>query len=145
MEFKTTCTKRNRSSNNTPAIDYAFAFDGSQNEYHCSTNNIDGLFISELPSYRIIDHKYYLSRPVTNWLSLPYIVYGNDILERHIDTCWHIAIQKLIDESRGVVDLSKINILNSLPSKFKASAEAKAKILERTKRTITQQNDYFFS
>lgn len=136
MEFKTTETKRIRSSNNSPAVDYAFSFDGLQNEYTCPTEKVDRLFISVLPTYRVIDNKYYLSRPVTNWLSLPYIVYGKDILDSHIDNCWKIAIQKLIDESGEVVDLSKNNILNSLPSKFKTSPESKSKILERTKKEI---------
>lgn len=138
MEFKTTETKRIRSSNTSPAIDYAFSFDGSQHEYDCPTEHIDGLFISVLPTYRIIDNKYYVCRPVTNWLSLPYIVYGKDILEKHINNCWQIVIQKLIDESGSVVDLSKNNILNSLPSKFKASPEAKLQILERTKKEILE-------
>ena len=59
MEMKTEMTKRIRSSNSTPAIDYGFAFDGTENAYDCPTEEINGVFISVLPSFRIVNNKLY--------------------------------------------------------------------------------------
>lgn len=136
MLMKVTETKRIRTSNNSAAIDYGFAFDGSQHAYECPTEEVNGIFISVLPSYRQVDSKLFLCRPVTNWLSTPYILFGEEILNPHIDNVWSIVTRHLAEENNNQVNLNTHNILNSLPSKFKASPEAKNKIMERTKSEL---------
>ena len=85
MEMKSIFTKRMRTSNSSPAIDYGFAFDGTQNAYDCPTEELNGTFISVLPSFQRVGGKLFLSRPVTNWLSTPYIIFGEEILTPHIN------------------------------------------------------------
>lgn len=136
MEMKTKFTKRMRTSNSSPAIDYGFSFDRTQNAFECPTEEVDGLFISVLPSYRTIEGKLFLSRPVTNWLSTPYIIFGNEILKPHIDNTWKIVVKELADSAQGEINLKTHNILNALPSQFKASPEAKETILTRTKQEL---------
>jgi predicted nucleotidyltransferase len=132
MEMGTQFTKRIRTTNASAAIDHGFAFDGSHNTFECPTEEINGLYISVLPSYRYINSKLFLSRPITNWLNTPYILFGNQLLEKHINTVWEKVVAKLVQVSTNTLNLSTHNVLNALPSKFKASSDAKAKILERT-------------
>jgi hypothetical protein len=133
MEMRSGSTKRIRTTNTTPAIDYGFSFDGSQDAYECPTHQENDLFISILPSFRIVKGKLFLSRPVTNWLATPYVLFGEDLLRPHINLCWETVITKLVQQTHQPVDLKTFNILNALPSKFKASPKAKQAILTRTK------------
>lgn len=136
MEMKTEFTKRIRTSNSTQAIDYGFAFDGSQDAYDCPTEEIDGKFISVLPTYRYVDSKLYLCRPVTSLLSTPLVLLGSEMLSSHIDNTWSIVVNHLVKEAGNKLNLQKHNILNALPSKFKMSQESKDLILERTKKEL---------
>lgn len=138
MHMKTESTKRIRTSDATPAMDYGFAFDGSQDSYECPTEEIDGLYISVLPSFRFVEGKLFLCRPVTNWLSLPNVVLDTELLQSHIDNTWEMVVRKLVEATEAPLDLKENNILNALPSKFKASPEAKELIMQRTQHELAK-------
>lgn len=133
ITFKAESTKRLRSSIDTPSTDYGYSFDreGSVTDYFGEM--IDGYAVSDFPSYRRIDGKLFLCRPVTNVLGLPLVVIDNAKLRDATDACWTHTAQELIAFAGSEpVDLNIHNIANTLPGKNKMSPEALQKVHDRT-------------
>ncbi|TSC87651.1 MAG: hypothetical protein G01um101416_416 [Microgenomates group bacterium Gr01-1014_16] len=143
MVLESQSTIRLRSSLTPPSVDYGFSFDGSEDEQELPGKVINIYVIGELPSYRRHDNKLFLCRPITNGLSNPFIVHGYERVQPAIDKSWSIIVRELIDFSGPEIDLSKNNVINTLPGKFKTSEDIKKQITERTKQELRKQEVVF--
>jgi len=137
ITFESISTTRLRSQIVTPDTDHAYSFDGSENVLEIFGSMIDEYATSDFPTYRIVDNIMYFCRPITNILGMPIILYGGEILTPYINITWEKATRFLAESNKNtVIDLTKTNLLNTLPGKNKISEEHKSKIDKKTKEEL---------
>lgn len=140
ITFKNEATKRLRSNINTPSIDYGYSFDRQENKKDYFGQIIEGFAVADFPSFRRINNKLFLCRPITNILGLPIVEISNKKLDEAIEECWVKATHELIVFANTEdPDLESISIVNTLPGKNKMSEESLNKVQQKTKETIRRQ------
>lgn len=125
-------TPRLRSSNTTPSTDYGFSFDGTSDAVDFYGEMINGYAVSPFPSYRIVDSKLYLCRPITTILGGPIILKTDADFDAAIEECWRNTINHLKNSKRDHDNDVRLSIVNALPSQYKMSPDRKAALLAKT-------------
>jgi len=136
ITFQSSETQRLRSSIDTPSTDYGFAFDGTYNSLDFYGEIIDGYPVSVFPSYREVEGKLYLCRPVTNMLGGPIVLKTDAECDIAIDACWTETITRLKDVKRTSPDV-QLSIVNALPSQYKMSPTSKATVIAKTEHLLS--------
>jgi len=130
-------TPRLRSSITTPSTDYGFSFDGTNDAVDFYGEIIDGYPVSPFPSFRIIDSKLYLCRPITTILGGPIILKTDDDFNDAIETCWRSTIEHLKAFKAEAETGINASIVNALPSQYKMSPESKAALLAKVEYLLS--------
>jgi hypothetical protein len=132
--FVTSSTKRIRSSN-MPSIDYSFSFDGEKHAEELETTLYNDVYISTLPSYKIINGKLAVSRPIANALSNPVILHGQELLRPVFKRTWVKVTEIFLNEyTEGQSETNRI--INALPGKYKMSPVIKAMLVVRLNKEL---------
>ncbi len=138
ITFKNENTKRLRSSIDTPSTDFGYSFDREESRKDYYGEVVSGFAVADFPSFRKINDKTFLCRPVTNILGLPLVVITYSRLSDAIEECWKIAVGKLLEfAGSNNVDLSTISIANTLPGKNKMSPGSLEKVQTKTRSLIS--------
>jgi len=141
ITFKNENTPRLRSSIESPSTDYGYSFDREENKKDYYGGMIEGFAVADFPSFRKIENKLFLCRPITNILGLPLVEISNDNFDAAIKVCWEQAIRELlIFNNSQTPDLESISILNTLPGKNKMSEESQEKVQQKTKDEIKNRS-----
>lgn len=135
--FKAENTKRLRTSIDTPSTDHGFSFDREENVKEYYGEIVDGVAIADFPSYRRINGKLFLCRPITNLLGLPLVKITSDKLDDAPKECWLAAVKELVLFSEGqTIDLETLSIANTLPGKNKMSLEVLRNVQAQTQEIL---------
>lgn len=133
ITFQSETTKRLRSSIETPSTDYGYSFDREESIEDYYGEMIHNYAVSDFPSFRKLNAKLYLCRPITNILGMPLVKIRSDAFETAVENCWLNAAHELIKfADEKPIDLTKISIANTLPGKNKMSPEALSTVQEKT-------------
>lgn len=136
VSYVTDKTPRLRSSIAAPSTDYGFSFDGSHDAIDFFGEIIDGYPVSVLPSYRIVNSKIYLCRPITNILGGPILLKTDTDIDVAIQRCWLVTIDHLKSVGVGVEDDGGLSVVNALPSQYKMSPESKAAVNTKAEQLL---------
>jgi len=135
--FKVENTKRLRTSIDTPSADHGFSFDREENTKDYYGEMVDGFAVADFPSYRRIEGKLFLCRPITNVLGIPLVKITSMRLNDAFEDCWLTAVKELVLFAEGnPVDLDTISIVNTLPGKNKMSHEALRNVQAKTQEVL---------
>lgn len=137
IDYSSNKTPRLRSSIATPSTDYGFSFDGTSDAVDFYGEMVEGFPVSLLPSYRVIDTKLYLCRPIATILGGPIILKTNNYLDSAIERCWTITIEQLRQARIKSADGKNLTIVNALPGKYKMSPEVKDALLVKTESLLS--------
>lgn len=86
------------------------------------------------PSHFIDNEALVLRQPILNLISVPDILFTKDKqLLKNIDTIWKNLTKRLVQESKGKVDLNKKSIIKSMYGHWNLSEESR-KILEKRQK-----------
>lgn len=141
ITFKNDSTPRLRSDIDTPSTDYGYSFDREESKKDYFGEMIEGFAVADFPSYRRINNKLFICRPITNILGLPLTVISNQRLDEAVNECWSKAVKELLAYYKdNQINLNAVSIANTLPGKNKMSEEALSKVQARTKLEIEKQN-----
>lgn len=141
ITFKNENTKRLRSSIESPSTDFGYSFDREESRKDYYGEIIRGFAVADFPSFRNVNGKIFLCRPVTNILGLPLSVIKGPTLSDAIEECWKSATDKLIAfAGNDKIDLNNISIANTLPGKNKMSPESLEEVQTKTKLFIDSRN-----
>lgn len=136
ISYVTDQTPRLRTSIDTPSTDYGFSFDGSHDAVDFYGEMKGGFPVSSLPSYRILDSKVFLCRPITNILGGPILLKTDADIDVAIKDCWTGTIEHLRVARSNSEDGSKLSVVNALPSQYKMSPESKASVNAEAERLL---------
>jgi hypothetical protein len=135
--FKAENTKRLRTSINTPSTDHGFSFDREENTKDYYGEMVDGYAVADFPSYRKVNGKIFLCRPITNVFGIPLVKITSDKLNDAFDASWLAAVDELLLFAAGKpIDLDSISIANTLPGKNKMSPGALANVRAKTRSVL---------
>ncbi len=125
ITYKNSVTPRLRQSIETPSTDFGFSFDGELNKVDYFGEVVGGYPVSDFPTFRIVDKKIFLCRPIANILGKALVLKSNDELENAIDRCWVKTIEELSNFKIANPE-ADASIFNVLPGKNKVSPEVKS-------------------
>jgi Holliday junction resolvasome RuvABC DNA-binding subunit len=78
-------------------------------------------------------------QPLLNLICAPEILFTKDSqLLKNIDKIWETLAKKLVEESKGKVDLSKKSIINSFYGYWNLSEESKQKLEKREREELSK-------
>ena len=101
---------------------------------------IQGFAVADFPTYRRINDKLFLCRPITNILGIPLIIIANQRIIEAIDERWTRSVQELLSFTGDTQpDFEYTSIANTLPGKNKMSEEALNSVKLKTKQEIDRQ------
>jgi hypothetical protein len=133
ITFASQNTKRLRSTIESPSTDYGYSFDRAENIFDYYGEMIDGFAVADFHSYRVVDGKMYLCRPITNILGAPLVQIGSSQLDEAMNLCWRTTVKHLSElTGSSAVDLGRLNVVNTLPGKNKLSPAALDQIQTKT-------------
>jgi len=130
-------TPRLRSSITTPSTDYGFSFDGTSDAVDFYGEMIEGYPVSPFPSYRTVDSKLYICRPITTIIGGPIVLKTDSDFDSAIETCWKTTIERLKDFRSTAQTHINATIVNALPSQYKMSPDSKAALLAKTEYLLS--------
>jgi len=130
-------TPRLRSSITTPSTDYGFSFDGTNDTVDFYGEIVEGYPVSPFPSFRTVDSKLYLCRPITTVLGGPIILKTDSDFDEAIELCWKTTIEHLKRFKLSAPNGVNATIVNALPSQYKMSPEVKAILLAKTQELLS--------
>ena len=140
VRYKNENTTRLRSSVETPSTDYGYSFDREESKKDYYGEMIQVFAVADFPTYRRINDKLFLCRPITNILGIPLIIIANQRIIEAIDECWTRSVQELLSFTGDTQpDFEYTSIANTLPGKNKMSEEALNSVKLKTKQEIDRQ------
>lgn len=131
IDYTNTETPRLRSSITTPSTDYAFSFDRTSDAVDFYGEMIEGFPVSPFPSYRVVDAKLYLCRPITTILGGAIVLKTDADFDAAIERCWKVTIEHLRAARSVSPNGEDLTIVRALPSQYKMSPESKASLQSR--------------
>lgn len=140
ITYKNENTPRLRSGVETPSTDFGYSFDREEDIRDYYGEIVQGFAVADFPSYRRINGKLFLCRPITNILAVPLIAITNQRLNQAIDECWALSVQELLQYCGDKpLNLEDTDIANTLPGKNKMCDEALSIVKSKTEEEIEKQ------
>ena len=136
INYTNSDTPRLRSSITTASTDYGFSFDGSSDAVDFYGEMIDGYAVSSFPSYRVVDSKLYLCRPITTIIGGAIVIKTDSDFDSAIEECWRVTINKLRQALKNEEDKG-LSLVNALPSQYKMSPDSKAALIAKTEYLLS--------
>lgn len=137
ITMQTSVTKRLRGDITKPSTDHAFAFDGEENTKDYYGEALQGYFVGDFPSYRTVNNKTYFCRPVTNALSVPYVVLENANISNAIEQCWRTVVGALADFKRSnPTTAATASIANIFPHRNKLAPDVLQAVTAKTQTLL---------